>query len=243
MPVSSGRLVDRQRHRRRLVVWPAVGLMVQVVELDDRGVAALEQLDLELGRDRALLVGRDLLRERVHRVAPGPEAGLVRAQPLGQPGQGALEGVAVQVDHAGDDDAVDPLGVDWRRAGGDRGDVAQRLDLDQDIVRPALRQQRHVGEIGSHRPFRFEERQPAEKPGCRQPGPWERSDHDRAAATDPGRDPGHGRPADRPGRAHARASTGTAPRSRPGCRPAPGSTSSSSCSSIPAPSRRGAPLP
>ena len=196
--------MDRQRHRRRLVVCPAVGLMVQVMELDHRGVAALEQLDIQLGRDRPLLVGCDLSRERVHRVAPSPEARLVRTQPLGQPGQGALEGVAVQIDHAGDDDAVDPLGVSRRRARRDRGDVARRLDLDQDMVRPALaaaapcRRDRFASALPVQGPAAWAETRPPST------GPGRRRAMTRAVTTDTGRDPSHRRTAVAPSRANPR---------------------------------------
>ena len=237
------RLVDRQRHRRRLVVCPAVGLMVQVVELDHRGVAALEQLDLELGRDRALLLGRDPLRERVHRVAPAPEARLVGAQPLGQPGQRALEGVAVQVDHAGDDDAVDPLGVGRRQRRRRPRRCCPRARPRSGRCRPSLaaaapcrRDRSRIGPSASRSGSLRRNRMPSTGPmgpATMTGSPPPTLAEIRATAAQ----------LDRPGRAHAGARLGQ-PRDRgPAAARHAASTSSSSCSSTPARSRRGAPLP
>jgi hypothetical protein len=69
------------RPRRRPVPstsWPgrhraAVGVVVQVVELADLRVAALQQLGVQLRGHRAQLRGRDAQRHAVHAVAPGPE--------------------------------------------------------------------------------------------------------------------------------------------------------------------------
>ena len=71
-------------------------LEAEVVELADRGVAGAAHLAVDLlvlGANalRALLVG-----EGEHRVAPGPEVAA-----LGAAAEGALEGVAVRVDEAG----------------------------------------------------------------------------------------------------------------------------------------------
>src|SRR3546814_18508316 len=65
---------------------------------------SLQHLDVELRRDSLDLLGRQPGDEAVHHLAPGPE-GVVPAAAglgmLGEPRHGALEGVAVQVRHAG----------------------------------------------------------------------------------------------------------------------------------------------
>ena len=202
---------------------PAVGLMVQVMELDDRGVAALEQLDIELGRDRPLVLGRDVLREPVHRVAPGPEAGRVRAEPLGQAGQRALEGVAVQVDHAGQ--TMPPIRSASRRRRRWRPRRCCRA------ARPRSARSRPSRAAGAPcRRDRFASGPPCapgvqggEKPGMRQPGPGEAEPmDDELPAADLGRDPRHGRPPRRPRRPYAGARLGWAGDPRPGWRRDPG---------------------
>ena len=59
----------------------------------------------------------DPLEEAVHHRAPGPERSLAWLEALGEPRHGPLERVAVQVRHAGQDDAGDALGA--RRVGTD----------------------------------------------------------------------------------------------------------------------------
>src|SRR6185437_11485489 len=105
---------------------------VQVMEFADLGVAGREHLDIELGSDRLEFVGPDRGGEAVHGFAPAPEivvAFLLRAArdgrflifpirgdrtgmstALGQPGHRTLEGVRVQVRHAGEDPRPDRLG-------------------------------------------------------------------------------------------------------------------------------------
>jgi hypothetical protein len=74
------------------------------MEIADLGVAAGQQLGIQLGRNRLELLGRDAVGRAVHAVAPAPEivgrmgAG---AAAFGQARHGALEGMAVRVDQAG----------------------------------------------------------------------------------------------------------------------------------------------
>ena len=97
-----GGIGERPRHRQRIGVLAAVAVAAQVVELADMGVAAAQQLEVELRRDRAQLLRADAQRDRVHPVAPRPEVVARRVAPLGQADEGALEGVAVRVDDAGE---------------------------------------------------------------------------------------------------------------------------------------------
>ena len=122
---------------------------MQIVELADGGVAGLQHLDVQLGRDRLELLGRDREREAIHQVAPGPEAvgtACSGGAELGQPGERALEGVRVQVRHAGHDRA---RGVaarrGGRRAGAYLGQHAALVPDELDIAGPAARQQRVGG--------------------------------------------------------------------------------------------------
>src|SRR5690242_7323640 len=60
-------------------------IVMQVMELADRGVAALEHLDVELCRDRLQLVWTQRERESVHQSAPAPEIVLTRHAIFGEP--------------------------------------------------------------------------------------------------------------------------------------------------------------
>ncbi len=134
MPVAVGGGGDAGRHLRRIVVGPAIGRVVQIVELADRGEPGFEHLDIELRGDRLDIVWRQLVEEAVHHLPPGPEAVAAGTGDLGEAGHAALEGVAVQVGHAGQ----------WqRRVGGDRrrpvadrnaGDPSVAADVDGDIA-------------------------------------------------------------------------------------------------------------
>jgi hypothetical protein len=117
------------------------------MELGDAGVAGLQHLDIELGRDRLDLVRVQHADEAVHLLAPAPEIVARAGGGLGQPGHGALEGVAVQIGHAGQHDAGDRLGIAAHRPRRDTGNVAAGVDLDQDVIGPAIGQKGGLGEI------------------------------------------------------------------------------------------------
>ena len=104
---------DRPRHRCRIGIRPAVRGVMQVVELADLGVAGAQHLDVELRGDRMQVVGRDPRRERVHRLAPAPEAVDLTAPSLCESGHRALERMRVQVRDAG----KHPARVAFRFAG------------------------------------------------------------------------------------------------------------------------------
>ena len=131
-----GRRHDALRHLGHVVVGPAVGLVMEIVELGHRGEARLEHLHVGEGRDRLEVVRRQPLDEAVHRLAPGPEGIGLAAAPLGEARHGALEGVAVQVGQAGHGHAGEALG---RLAVGflDAGDDAM-VYPDHDIAPPAV---------------------------------------------------------------------------------------------------------
>ena len=136
------RLQDRPGQLRRVGEGAPINLVMQVMELADRGVAGLEHLDVQLRCDRAQLVRADPLEKAVHHRAPGPERRLARLEALGEARHRPLERVAVQVRHAGQDDAGDALGARRRGADLDGGDVAAAIDLQPDRLGEAVRQQR-----------------------------------------------------------------------------------------------------
>src|ERR1039458_4398421 len=65
--------VDRLPQSVRSRIGAAVGVTMQVMKFSDRCVSGLEHLDEQLRRDQLEILGLDAVRERVHRIAPGPE--------------------------------------------------------------------------------------------------------------------------------------------------------------------------
>ena len=135
------RLEDRPGHLCQVRVGASIALMMQIMELADRGVAGLEHFDVQLRCDRPQRVRADPLEEAVHHRAPGPERGLAWLETLGEPRHGPLERVAVQVRHAGQDDAGDALGLP--RVGTDANirEIAPFVDLQLYRIGEALGQQ------------------------------------------------------------------------------------------------------
>ena len=82
----AGGVGQRPRQLERVGVRRAVGVVLQVVELADLRVAAAQQLDVQLRRDRAQLLRRDAQRDAVHAVAPRPEV-VVRTRRAARPGR------------------------------------------------------------------------------------------------------------------------------------------------------------
>ena len=133
-----GRVGERLRHRRRIGVAAAVVVVLQVVELADLGVAAGEQLDVQVRRDRAQLLRRDAQRDAVHAVAPRPEVVVRRVAAFGEAGEGALEGMAVRVDQARQHRAGERLDAfGCGDIGHDLGPAAIGADAEQHAVAPA----------------------------------------------------------------------------------------------------------
>ena len=122
MPVVVGGCRDARGHLGDVGIGLPVRVVVEVVELADAREAGLQHLDIELGGDRLDLLGRHRQREAVHHLAPGPEAVGAGAARFGQARHAALEGVAVQIGHAGQQDRVALVagfGRRTRRYGGD----------------------------------------------------------------------------------------------------------------------------
>ena len=141
------------RHLGEVVVGAAVRRVVQIVELGDRGVARLQHLAIELGRDGLDIVGAEPVDEAVHHLAPGPEAVPAGPSALGQPGHRPLEGVAVQVRHPGERDAADALAPIARL---DPGDPPVVADFDPPRREPAVRGQHAVEHVDRHRQVRVQ---------------------------------------------------------------------------------------
>ena len=156
---APGRPQQRQRQRRVVGIRPAIGGVVQVVELADGGVAGFQHLDVQTERDGLELVRGQARSEAVHQRAPGPETvvlsgagstGTTRstrsARPtakFGQAGHGALEGVRMQVRHAGQQWAAG-AGRVWRRlhTGAHLRQPAGIVPAQQHVAGPAGGQQR-----------------------------------------------------------------------------------------------------
>ena len=122
----------------RIGVRSAVNVVVQVVEFADLRVPIGEQLRIEVGGDRLHLRRRDAQRSGIHAVAPAPEIVLARRAALGESGDGALEGMAVRVEHPWQHRAGQALRMPGVGAAGPRLDpTAIRAGHQQDIARPA----------------------------------------------------------------------------------------------------------
>ena len=163
---GAGRLDDRQRERVGLLVGRAVRLVVDVVELADRGVAGAAARVEALLRDRAHARRIERGGSGVHRLAPRPEVvlGRRRGAQLDAAAQVALEGVRVPVDEprdqqpAGKPDDVAPL--PRSRRVDDRRDLPAR-ELDRQAAAHAAAGLQHEigdeqraahGSIGRSRP-------------------------------------------------------------------------------------------
>ena len=127
---------------QRIGIGLAIGRVLQVVELADLGVAALQQLKVQLGGDGLQLPGRDAKGHAVHAVAPGPEVIGLAFAPLGQAGKGALEGMAVGIDQARQDRPVQHQGAGRRllHTGLHRLPAPVAADAEQHICLPAAGQ-------------------------------------------------------------------------------------------------------
>ena len=136
---------DPARHLAEVGVGPAVDVVMQVVELADRGEADLEHLHVGEGGDRLDVIGRKPGEEAIHHLAPGPEAVGGLATMLGKAGHAALERMAVQVGQARHGDTGEVLGAVARGAVGDRHDGAVS-DREAHVARPAGGQQHMVEE-------------------------------------------------------------------------------------------------
>ena len=144
---ARGRSRHPLRHFGEVAVGAAVRRVVQVMELGNPGVASLQHLAIELGRDRLGVVGAEPVDEAVHHLPPGPETVFAGTGAFGEPGHRALEGVAVEVRHPGKRDSADTLSAIPRL---DPGDPAVRADLDGPGGEPAVRGRYAVERVSRH---------------------------------------------------------------------------------------------
>ena len=129
---------DTLAHFCEAVIGKAIGLMVQIMELDDRPEAGLQALHLHEGGNGLGIVRRQRLEESVHQLPPRPKAvPAAWATFLGHAGHGALESVAVQIGGSRDQD----VDVMWRASSHrlDCGDPARVIDCDASIQLPSIR--------------------------------------------------------------------------------------------------------
>ena len=89
-----------ERHLGRFGISLALGVVVQVMEFADAGVTRLQHVHIQARGNGLQLRGAELGGKSVHERAPAPEAVLRVAAVLGQPGQGALKSMRVQIGHA-----------------------------------------------------------------------------------------------------------------------------------------------
>jgi hypothetical protein len=128
---------DPPGHLGRVVVGPAAGAVVQVVEFDVGRIARLQHLHLHEGGDRLDMVGRQPVEKAEHQLAPGPErVARIRPPPFGQPRHRPLEGVAVGVRRRGKKD-VDDMVRGPRHARLNRRDPPRSVQRDPHIFGPA----------------------------------------------------------------------------------------------------------
>jgi hypothetical protein len=128
----------------------AFGLVVDVMELADRGVACGQHLDVQMARDRLCLLGGQARHEPVHELAPGPEVVVRRAAHLGQPGHRALERVRMHIGHSRQRRSGERLRAVPGCALLDGREVALRVDRDRNVVYPAAGQERRRREVARH---------------------------------------------------------------------------------------------
>ena len=69
----TGRCRDAMRHLCQIIIWRAIGLMVEIVKLHIGGVARLEHFHLYQCGNRLDMIGRQPVEEAVHQLPPGPE--------------------------------------------------------------------------------------------------------------------------------------------------------------------------
>lgn len=143
-------LAEAAGHFTAIGVRLTVGVVMQVVEFGHLGVSALEHFDIQLTGDHLHLLRRQALHQAVHQIAPGPEAVLRVARHFRQPGHRALESVGVQVRHARHRIAVQPDAALRFSVGGNLSQITLRIDVQPDVMRPALREQSAWGKISRH---------------------------------------------------------------------------------------------
>ena len=99
------------RHFGRVVVRHAVGAMMKIMEFANRGITALQHIDIELSRNGLYVRRRQLRNETIHRLPPGPEIVSAGSRRFGEPGDRPLKSMGVQVRHAGQHRPGSPLEI------------------------------------------------------------------------------------------------------------------------------------
>ena len=144
------RRTDAPGHFGAVGIGRTVRAMMKIVELADRGEAALQHFQLHQTCDGFDMIGRQPGIEGVHQLPPGPEAVGAGAAPFGQPGHGALEAVRVQIGHARHGRAQPDRARFSRASARDRHDHAVRIHCDTDMTGPSVGQQHVFGMKLSH---------------------------------------------------------------------------------------------
>lgn len=135
-PAGTGRMA--QRIEQCILDRVATRIAVQVVKLGDGGIAGLEHFLVGLLRDCSEQRRIDRAGQRIHALAPRPEAVFTgRRSFLGPAGQGSLKCMAVGIAESRNDDTGDDVGL--LRAGV-HGNAfnAPGINAKADIVCPAF---------------------------------------------------------------------------------------------------------
>ncbi len=134
-----GRGGDPFRHLGEVGVRPSVEIVVEIVELADARKAGFQHLHIKLRGYGLDLPGRHRQSEAVHHLAPAPEAVRAGAARFGKASHAALEGVAVQIGHAGNEEGVALVAGQEIRLRRQRRDPAF-FDRQAHVRMPAVRQ-------------------------------------------------------------------------------------------------------
>jgi hypothetical protein len=130
---------DAAGHFAEIGIGPAVDIVMQIVELADGGESGFKHLHICESRDRLDVIGRKVLQETIHDLAPGPEAVGGRTTAFGEPGHAALESMTMQVGKAWNGDAGDAMRTAAHAFRGRNDDAV--VDRNADVAGPSGRQQ------------------------------------------------------------------------------------------------------
>ncbi len=140
----------RKRFEHRFGGARLAGLVMQVMKFRDGGEAGRHHLRVRLASDHFERRRVDAAGQRVHPRSPGPEVVLVAGTAVFRmAGKGPLEGMAVRVREARDDDTGLDVAVDGRAVGVHAADQPA-VDSDADVLGPALGGQREPGKNRCH---------------------------------------------------------------------------------------------
>ncbi len=149
-PDAAGNRGIRKRFEHLFGGPRLVGLVMQVVKFRDGGEAGRHHLRVRLASDDFERRRIDAAGQRVHPRSPGPEVVLaVGTAVFRMAGKGSLEGMAVRVREARDDDTDLDVAGDGRAIGSHAAD-SPAVDSDADVLGPALGGQREPGKNRCH---------------------------------------------------------------------------------------------